>query len=115
MLTDGHCFFTHLISNLKNKLNNCNTFSEVIDICVENVFEFHSLINLANGSCFCNLENFQVKSLCESLGKYLTNSVKRSDHLLKKKLVSLSEMYPVGFRDCIFMLKHGHVVILPRR
>ena len=40
MLTDGHCFFTYLISNLKNKLNNCNTFNEVIDNCVENVFDF---------------------------------------------------------------------------
>ena len=115
MLTDGHCFFTYLISNLKNKLNNCNTFNEVIDNCVENVFEFHSLINLANGSRFCNSENFQVKSVYESLGKYLTNSVKRSDRLLKKKHVSLSEIYPVGFRDCIFILKRGHVVILPSR
>ena len=37
-------FFTYLNSNLSNKLNNCYNFNKVIDVCVENVFEFHSVI-----------------------------------------------------------------------
>ena len=108
-------FFTYLNSNLSNKLNNCNNFNEVIDVCVENVFEFHSVIKLVRGSCLCNLENCQVKSVYESLGEYLSSSIRRSDRLLRRKVVSLSEMYPVAFKDCIFILKSGHVAILPRR
>ena len=96
-------------------MNNCNNFNEVIDVCVENMFEFHFAIKLAHGSRFCNLENCQVKSVYESLGESVSNSIRRSDHLLRRKIVSLSEMYPVGFKDCIFILKRGHVVILPSR
>ena len=108
-------FFTYLNSNLSSKLNNCNNFNEVIDVYVENVFEFHSFIKLIYGSRLCNLENCQVKSFYESLGEYLSSSIRRSDWLLRRKIVSLSEMYPVGFRDCIFILKRDHVVILPSR
>ena len=75
-------FFTYLNSNLSNKLNDCNNFNELIDICVENVFEFHSVIKLVHGSRFCNLENCQVKSVYESLGEYLSSSITSSDRLL---------------------------------
>ena len=108
-------FFTYLNSNLSSKLNNCNNFNEVIDVCVESVFEFYFVIKLVQGSCLCNLENCQVKSFYESLGEYFSSSIRKSDHLLRRKIVSLSKMYPVGFRDFIFILKHGHVVILPSR
>ena len=114
-LTDSHCFFSYLNSNLSKKFNDCNNFDELIDVCVENVFEFHAVIKLTHGSRSCNLENYQVKSFYEGLGEYLSHSVRRNDRLLRNKIVSLSEMYPVGFRDCIFILKRGHVVILPSR
>ena len=114
-MTDSHCFFSCLNSNLSKKFNDCYNFDELIDVCVEIVFEFHGVIKLAHGSCFCNLENCQVKSFYESLGEYFSNSVRRSDRLLRNKIVSLSEMYPVGFRDCVFKLKRGHIVILPSR
>ena len=106
-------FFTYLNSNLSSKLNNRNNFNEVIYVCVENAFEFHSVIKLVHGSRLCNLENCQLKSFYESLREYLSSNIKRSDHLLRRKIVSLSEIYPVGFRDCIFILKLSHVVILP--
>ena len=110
-MTDGHCFFSYLNSNLSKKFNDCNNFDEFIGVCVENVFEFHAAIKLAHGSRFWNLENCQVKSFCEGLEEYLSNTVRRSDRLLRNKIVSLSEIYPVRFRDCISMLKRGHVVI----
>ena len=108
-------FFTYLNSNLSSKLNNCNNFNEVIHVCIENVFGFHTVIKLVCGSHLCNIENCQVKSFYESLGEYLSRSITRIDRLLRRKIVSLSKMYPVGFRDCIFILKRGHVVILPSR
>ena len=79
-------FFSYLNSNLSKKFNDCNSFDELIDVCVENVFEFHAVIKLVHGSRFCNLENCQVKSFCEGLGEYLLNSVRRSDRLLRIKL-----------------------------
>ena len=96
------------------KFNDCNNFDELINVCVENIFEFHAIIKLTHGSRFCNLENCQVKSFYKGLREYLSNSV-RNDRLLRNKIVSLSEMYPVGFSDYIFILKRGHVVILPSR
>ena len=89
-LTDGHCFFSYSNSNLSKKFNDCNSFDELIDVCVENDFEFHTVIKLAHGSRFCNLDNWQVKSFYEGLGEYLSNSVRRSDRLLRNKIVSLS-------------------------
>ena len=96
-------------------MNNCDNFNEVIDVSVENVFEFHSVIKLIHGSRFCNLEDCQVKSVYESFGEYLSNSIRRSDRLLRRKIVSLSEIHLAGFKDYIFILKRGHVVILPSR
>ena len=59
-LTVGHCFFSYLNSNLSKKFNDCNNFDELIDVCVENVFEFHAVIKLVHGSRSCDLENCQV-------------------------------------------------------
>ena len=108
-------FLSYLNNNLSKQFNDCNNFDELIDVYVENIFEFYAVIKLAHGSRFCNLENCQVKSFYEGLGKHSSNSVRRSDRLLRNKIVSLSEIYPVGFRDCIFILKRGHVVILSSR
>ena len=108
-------FFSYLNSNLSKRFNDCNNFDELIDVCVESIFEFHAVINLAHGSRFCNLEDRQVKLFFKGLGECLSNSVRRSDRFLRNKIESLSEMYPVGFRDCIFILKHGDVVIVPSR
>ena len=57
-----------------------------------------------------------MKEVAPYVGKFskrgfLTVFVRRSDCLLRNKIVSLSEMYPVGFRDRIFILKRGHVLI----
>ena len=100
-------FLSYLNNNLSKQFNDCNNFDELIEFC--------AVIKLAHGSRFCNLENCQVKSFYEGLGKHSSNSVRRSDRLLRNKIVSLSEIYPVGFRDCIFILKRGHVVILSSR
>ena len=108
-------FFSYLNSNLSKRFNDCNNFDDLIDICVESISEFHAVIKLAHGSRFCNLENCLVKLFFKGLGEYLSNSVRRSDRLLRSKIESLSEMHPVRFRDCIFILKHGHVVILLSR
>ena len=54
-------YFHIFNSNLSKKFNDCNNFGEFIDVCLENVYEFHAVIKLAYGSRFCNLENCQVK------------------------------------------------------
>ena len=43
----------------------------------------------------------------------LLNLPTLAKHLSRKKFVCLAEMCPVGFRDCIFILKKGNVLILP--
>ena len=52
----------------------------------DNVCEFYSTIKLAHDFFSCNLENCQVKSICDSLEEYLSNSFRRSKRLLKKKM-----------------------------
>ena len=79
-------FFSYLNNNLSKQFNDCNNFDELIDVYVENIFEFYAVIKLAHGSRFCNLENCQVKSFYEGLGEYLSNSVRRSDRLLRNKI-----------------------------
>ena len=108
-------FFNYFGSSLSRKLNDCKNIDEVIDVCVDNIYEFHSLIKLAHDSRVCDLENCQVKLVCDSLSKYLENNVRRSNRLLRRKIVSLSLLYPTGFRDCIFILKRAIVTILSSR
>ena len=71
-------FFKHLNSNLSSKLNHCNNFNEVIDVCVENVFEFHTVIKLVHGSHLYNTENCQVKSFYEILENTLLGALRES-------------------------------------
>ena len=108
-------FFNYLSSNLSRKLNNCKNIDEVIDVCVDNFYEFHSLIKLVHDSPICNLKDCQVKLLCNSLGNYLENNVRRSNRLLRWEIVSLSLPYPTRFKDCIFILKRGIVTVLPNK
>ena len=71
---------------------------------MDNIYEFHSLIKPAHDSRVCDLEKCQVNLFYDSLSKCLENNV-RSNRLLRRKIVSLSLLYPAGFRDCIFVLK----------
>lgn len=79
-------FFSYLASTLQFKLNDCNDFDDIIGVCA-NICEFYSNIKLAHGSRLCNLENCQVKSICDSLEDHLSNSFRRSKRLLKKNLL----------------------------
>ena len=106
-------FFTCLINNLSRKLNYCKNIDEVIDVFVDNICEFHSLVKFIHDSCICDLGNCQVRFLCDSLGEYFENNVRRSNHLLRRKSILLSVLYPAGFRDCVFILKRAIVTILP--
>ena len=70
-------FFSYLGSTLQFKFNDCNDFDDIIGVC-----EFYSNIKLAHDSRLCNLENCEVKSICDSLEDHLSNSFRRSKRLL---------------------------------
>ena len=108
-------FFNYSSSNLSRKLNDCKNIEEVIDVCVDNIYELHSLIKLAHDSRVCDFENCHVKLVCDSLSKYLENNVRICNRLLRRKIVSLSLLCPTGFGDCIFILKRAIVTILSSR
>lgn len=90
--------FNPISKNFYSKLINCNDFNDLIDICVENINEFSSAIKR-------KLETCQVRFVCEGLGKYLKDNLRRSSLLLRKELILISEKYSGYFRDCIFLLK----------
>ena len=108
-------FFNYLSSNLSRKIKDCKNIDEVIDVCVGNIYEFHSLMKLSRNSRVCHLEKCQIKLFCDSLSKCLKNNVRRSNHLLRRKVFSLSLLYPAGFRDCIFILKLAIVTVFPTK
>ena len=97
--------FNPISKNFYSKLINCNDFNDLIDICVENVNEFSSAIKRIHGSQPCKLETCQVRFVCEGLGKYLKDNLRRISLLLRKELILISEKYPGYFRDCVFLLK----------
>lgn len=97
--------FNPISKNFYSKLINCNDFNDLIDICVENINEFSSAIKRIHGSQPCKLETCQVRFVCEGLGKYLKDNLRRSSLLLRKELILISEKYPGYFRDCVFLLK----------
>ena len=70
---------------------------------VNNIDEFSSAIKYICGSRPCNLETCQIRLFCEGLENYLKDNLRRSSRLLRKQLTLISEKYPVGCGDCIFL------------
>ena len=58
-------------------------------------------------------ENCQLRFSCDSIGIYLEKGGnRRSKHLLKRELICLIEIYPLGLLQCVKLLKKGYVLVL---
>ena len=108
-------FFNPISENFYSKLIDCNHFDNLIDICVEHINKFSSIIKGIHGSRSCSLEICQVNLICEHVEKYLKENVRSSKRLVKKELILIFEKYPVGFGDCISLIKKIYFLMLPPR
>ena len=89
-------------------------FDSVLDACAENIREMYSAIKITHTKNKCDIQGCQVRSICNCLEAYLENGGNRkSICLIKRKLIWLSETYPLGFRDCLMLLKRGYILVLP--
>ena len=57
-------FFTPLSQNFSRKLVNFTDFNNLIDICINNIYELYSSIKHVHDSSPYNLETCQVRSIC---------------------------------------------------
>ena len=106
-------FFNPISEDFYNKFCNSSDLDELIDVCVDNVHEFFSVIQTFHGICNCNLENCQIRLFFEGL-ENCTKNLRRSSCFLRKKFVSLCEKYSFGFRDYVYNIEKRYIFMLPR-
>lgn len=99
--------FCNLISeDFYKERHNSFDLDEKIDVCIDNIHEFLSIIWTFHGIRKCNLERYQV----ECYSKYL----RRSNHFFRKNFIDLCWKYPIGFRDCVSVVENIFFLMLPR-
>ena len=77
--------------------------------------KMYSALKLVHNTCCCNLPSCQIRFFCESLGNYLEKGGdRRSNRLLRKEMIPLISLYPVGFLECNKILKKGLCVCSTR-
>ena len=84
---------SYLSSSLHEGIINCKDFDSVLDVSAESVCEMYSAIKIAHCDC--------LEAYLEKRGN------RKSIRLIKIKLIWLSKMYPLGFRDFLTLLKQG--------
>ena len=93
-------FFIPISEDFHTKLSNASYPDGKIEVGVDNIYNFVSIIKTFHGLRKCDLEKCQVQLFLEGLESY-GKELRKSRRLLRKNFNDLCEKYPVGFRDCI--------------
>lgn len=96
-------FFNPIYGDFYNKLYDSSNLDDLIDVCVDNVHEFLSIIQIFHGVHNYNLEKCQMILFFEVLENY--TKTLRNSRFLSKKFVSLCEKYPFDFRDFAYFIE----------
>ena len=98
-------FYNPISEDFYKKLHNSCDLEEKIDVSINNIHEFLSIINTFHGICKRNLERCQVRLFFEGLESYC---------FLRKNFIDLYQKYPVSVRDCISCIENRYFLTLPR-
>ena len=91
-------FFNPISEDFHTKLSNASYHDRKIEVCVDNIHNFLSIIKTFRGLCKCELGRCQVWLFLEGLESY-SKELRKTTRLLRKNFTDLCEKYPVGFRD----------------
>ena len=106
-------FFNQISEDLQTKLSNASYLNGKIEVCVDNIHNFVSVIKTFHGIRKCDLERYQVRLFLEGLESY-GRELRKSRCLLRKNFTDLCEKYPVDFRDCIAITQNRYFMMIPR-
>ena len=106
-------FFNPISEDFHTKLSNASYADGKIEVCVNNIQNFVSIIKTFHGHHKCDLKNCQVRSLLEGLESY-GEELRKSRRLLRKNFIALCKKYPVGFRDCVALAQNRYFMMTPR-
>ena len=106
-------FFNPVSEDFHIKLTNATYHDEKIEVCVDKIAEFLSIINTCHSIRKCDLEKCQVKLFIEGLESY-GKKLRKSSRLIMKNFTNLCEKYPTGFTHCIAIAQNKHFIIKPR-
>ena len=105
--------FNPTSEDFHTKLSNAGHLNGKIEVCVNNIHNFVSIIKTFHGIRKCDLERCQVQLFLEGLESY-GKELRKSRHLLRKNFIDHCEKYPVGFRDCIAIAQNRYFMMIPR-
>ena len=106
--------FCNLISaDFYRKLRNSSDLVQLINVCINNICEFLSIIWTFCSIREYNLEMCQVRLFFEGLKGY-SKDLRRSNCFLRETFIDLCQKYPVGFKDCISVIENRYFLMLPR-
>ena len=105
-------FFNPISEDFHIKVTNATYHDEKVEVCVNNIAEFLSIIKTCHSIRKCNLEKCQVNLSIEGLESY-GKKLRKSSHLLRKNFANLCEKYLTGFRHCIAIAQNKHFVMKP--
>ena len=106
-------FFNPISEDFHTKLSNASYPDGKIEVCVNNIQNFVSIIKTFHGLCKCDLKNCQVPSFPEDLESY-GKELRKSRRLLRKNFTALCKKYPVGFRDCVALAQNRYFMMISR-
>ena len=105
--------FNPISEDFHTKLSNASYPDGKIEVCVNNIQNFVSIIKTFHGLHKCDLKNCQVRSLLEGLESY-GKELRKSRRLLWKNFIALCKKYPVGFRDYVALAQNRYFMMTPR-
>ena len=106
-------FFNPISEDFPRKLTNATYPNVKIEVCVDNIGEFLSIIKTCLCIDKCNLEKCPVKLFLKGLESYGEN-LRKSSRLLRKNFTDLCDKYPTGFRYCIAIAQNKHFIMNSR-
>ena len=106
-------FFNPISEDFHIKLSNASYPDGKIEVCVNNIHNFVSVIKTFHGLRKCDLERCQVRLFLEGL-ESCGKDLRKSRRLLRKNFTELCEKYPVGFKDCIAIAQNTYFMMIPR-
>ena len=106
-------FFNPITEDFHIKPTNATYLDEKIEVCVDNIGEFLSIIKTCHSIRKCDLEKCQVKLFLKGLESY-GKKLRKSSCLLRKNFTNLCEKYLSGFRHCIAIAQNKHFTMKPR-
>ena len=98
-------FFTPTSGSFYQKIQEVPSFDEKVNLCIENVSEFCSVIKKFHELRGCPLVCCVVGLFSDGLYNYIQKRGRRSPHLLKKNFVGLCKKYPQGFESFFKIVK----------